>query len=138
MSCSRRLLVSAIVALAAMASLGACGGRAISTGDVTVLVSERTGAGMDALRGGRLEVVDGCLGASGSVIVWPHGTEVVEEDPLRVAVPGHGTVGLGDEVQVAGGYVLEHSSDEMEPGPYEVAGLTVPADCAEHDIFVAH
>jgi hypothetical protein len=41
-------------------------------------------------------------------------------------------------VQVAGGYLLEHSSDEMEPGPYEVAGLTVRADCAEHDIFVAH
>jgi hypothetical protein len=35
--------------------------------------------------------------------------------------------------------VLEHSADEIEPGPYEVAGVmvTVPTDCAEHDIFLA-
>lgn len=110
----------------------------LSVGDVTVLVSEPLEAGMDALGGGRVEVVGGCLGADGSVIVWPPGTEVIEDDPLRVDVPGSGTIGLGDDVELGGGYVLEHSSDEVEPGPYEVAGITVPAECAEHDVFLAH
>ena len=119
-------------------SLSACGGRAISAGDVTVLVSERADAGMDALGGGNLEVVGGCLGAGGSVIVWPHGTEVVQDDPLTIEIPDYGTFGLGEEVQVAGGYVLEHSSDNVEPGDYQVAGVTVPAECAKHDIFLAH
>jgi len=93
---------------------------------------------MDALGGGRMEVVGGCLGAHGSVIVWPHGTEVVKEEPLTIDIPNYGTFALGDEVQVGGGYVLEHSSSDVEPGPYEVGGVTVPAECAEHDIFLAH
>ena len=132
-----RLVASA----AAVPLLTACGGEVsgqISAGDVTVLVSEDIGEGMDALGGGRLEVVGGCLGASGSVIVWPHGTEVVEEDPLTIDVPDYGTFRLGDDVQVGGGYVLEHSSEDVKPGPYDVAGVTVPAECAEHDIFLAH
>jgi hypothetical protein len=81
---SWRRVAWSLVASGAAVSLAACGGRAIPAGDVTVLVSERMGAGMDALGGGRLEVVGGCLGASGSVIVWPHGTEVVDEEPLRI------------------------------------------------------
>jgi hypothetical protein len=132
----RRRAAQPFVASVAV-SLAACGGGAIVAGDVTVLISERPEAGMDALGGGRIEVVGGCLGAGGSVIVWPHGTDVVEEDPLRIEVPGYGTFGLGDQVQVAGGYVLEHSSDELTPGPFEVGGVTVPAQCAEHDIFLA-
>ncbi|MCF6509108.1 hypothetical protein E9549_17115 [Blastococcus sp. MG754426] len=104
---------------------------------MTVLVSEQTGSGMDALGGGRLEVVGGCLGAGGSVIVWPHGTEVVDEDPITVDVPGYGTYDLGDEVEVAGGFVLEHSSQDEPPGSFDVAGVTVPAGCAEHDVFLA-
>jgi hypothetical protein len=117
--------------------LGGCAGQVISAGDVTVLVSEFPSGGMDAQGGGRLEVLGGCLGASGSVIVWPHGTKVVGDDPLTIEVPDNGTFGLGDEVQLGGGWVLEHSSDNVEPGPYEVGGVTVPAECAEHDIFLA-
>lgn len=103
-----------------------------------MLVSERAGSGMDALGGGHLEVVGGCLGASGYVIVWPHGTEVVKDEHLTIEVPDYGTFAVGDNAQVAGGFVLEHSSDEVEPGSYQVAGVSVPATCAEHDIFVAH
>ena len=116
----------------------ACGGEVITAGDVSVLVSERTSSGMDALGGGRLEVVGKCLGASGSVIVWPHGTDVVKQDPLAIDIPDYGTFMLGDEVQVGGGFVLEHSSNDVEPGPFEVAGVSVPAECAKHDIFLAH
>ena len=119
--------------------LTACGGQVISAGDVTVLVSERPNGGMDALGGGVLEVVGGCLGASGSVIVWPHGTDVVQDDPLTIDIPDYGTFALGDEVQVGGGYVLDHSetSDDVEPGDYLVGGVNVPAECAKHDIFLA-
>ena len=123
--------------VAVAATLSGCGGQVISAGDVTVLVSERTGSGMSALGGGRLEVVGGCLGASGSIIVWPPGTEVVDEEPLTIKIPDKGTYALGDEVRVPGGYVLEHSSGAVEPGPYKAGGVTVPAKCAEHDIFVA-
>ena len=70
--------------------LSGCGGQVISAGDVTVLVSERGSGGMDALGGGVLEVVGGCLGASGSVIVWPHGTDVVQDDPLTIDIPDYG------------------------------------------------
>jgi hypothetical protein len=130
-----RLLALTVAAL----PLGACGrgGQEISAGDVTVFVSEDLGSGMDALGGGRLEIVGGCLGAGGSVVVWPHGTDVVDEDPVTIEIPGYGTFGLGDEVRLGGGYVLEHSSNDVEPGPYDVAGVTVPAACAEHDIFLA-
>jgi hypothetical protein len=93
---------------------------------------------MDALGGGRLEVVGGCLGANDYVIVWPHGTEVVEENPLTIRIPDNGDFALGDKVEVAGGFVLEHSSETVAPGPYEVADVEVPAECAAHDIFLAH
>jgi hypothetical protein len=127
-----------LIAVGGLVPLSGCGGQVISAGDVTVLVSERAGAGMDALGGGTLGVVGGCLGASGSVIVWPHGTEVVQDDPLTIDIPDYGTFALGDKVQVAGGYVLEHSSDNVEPGDHPIGGVTVPAECAKHDIFLAH
>jgi hypothetical protein len=62
----------------------------------------------------------------------------VEDDPMTLDIPDYGRFVLGDEVEVAGGYVLEHSSDNVEPGEYPVGGVTVPAECATHDIFVAH
>jgi hypothetical protein len=134
----RRRTVRPLIALA-VPLLAACGGgEMISAGEVTVLVSEQTGSGEQALGGGQLEVVGGCLGASGSVIVWPHGTEVVDEDPLLIYVPRHGTYGLGDGIRVGGGVVLAHSSRDVEPGTYDVAGAIVPPLCAEHDIFLAH
>lgn len=92
MNLTPRRTVRALVASSAVPLLAACGGgEAVSAGDAIVLVSERTGSGMEALGGGRLEVVGGCLGACGYVIVWPHGTEVVDDEPLTIDVPGHGT-----------------------------------------------
>jgi hypothetical protein len=102
-----RKLPSCVGSAVLLLLVTACGGAVITAGDVSVLVSERTSSGMDALGGGRLEIVDECLGASGSVIVWPHGTDVVKQDPLTIDIPGYGTFTLGDEVQVGGGFVLE-------------------------------
>jgi hypothetical protein len=137
----RMTLRAAVVPVAVVAVgglLSGCGGKAIRVGDTTVLVSEFPRSGMDALGGGRLEVVGGCLGASGTVIVWPYRTRVVSEDPLTISIPDRGTFALGDDVEIGGGYVLEHTSTAVEPGPYEVGGVTVPAECAENDIFLAH
>lgn len=119
-------------------SLAGCGGKVITAGDTTILISEFAENGMDAMGGGRLEVVGGCLGASGAVIVWPYGTEVVSEDPLTISLPGKGTFALGDDVQVAGGFLPERTSSSAEPNPYVVGGVTVPPACAEHELFLAH
>lgn len=128
-----RLVAGPIICL----GLTGCTGKVIVAGEVSVLVSERATSGMDALGGGQLEVVGGCLGADGTVIVWPHGTTVVNEDPLTIDIPDNGAFTLGDQVQVGGGYVLEHSSGERAADPFEVAGVTVPSACAEHDVFLA-
>jgi len=128
------VVVSSVLLMAA-----GCGGRVVTAGDVTVLVSARTGAGMDALGAGPLSVVGGCLGLGDFVVVWPAGTDVVAEEPLLVEVPAVGRVGLGDRVEVAGGFVVEHSDrdERHEPGPTEVGGVTVPSACARHDVFLA-
>jgi hypothetical protein len=117
--------------------LAGCAGKVIVTGDVSVLVSERPSGGMDALASGRLEVVGGCLGADGWVIVWPYGTKVVDEHPLTIEIPDTGTFTLDDQVQVSGGFVLEHTSGEQPVGSFEAGGVTVPRSCAEHDVFLA-
>ena len=114
--------------------LGACGGEAqpLTAGDVTVLVAAPPGAAMDALGGGTVEVVDGCLGADGAVIIWPHGTRVVSDDPVAVDVPDVGEVGLGDTVELSGGFVFEPES----PGETYASEL-VPDECADRPVFLA-
>lgn len=111
----------ALAGVVVAAVLAGCSGQSLDTNGVKVLVGERASGGMDAQGGGRLEVVDGCLGARATVIVWPFGTRIVDDDPITVG----------------GGYVLEHSSTARESGPFEVAGVTFPAGCAEHDVFLA-
>ena len=84
------LLATALLA----GSLSGCGGAEVAVvDDVTVLIGARSGSGMDALLPGRLAVVDGCLGldyedgAVSYVVIWPHGTEVVRDSPLTIALP---------------------------------------------------
>lgn len=133
-----RRITSSAGGLLAVLLLTACSGKVLTTDGAVVLVSERPSAGMDALGGGRLEVIDGCLGAGGAVIVWPFRTTIVDHDPLTIEIPDDGVYALGDDVQVSGGYVLEQSSTARVAGPFEVSGVTVPAACAEHDVFLAH
>ena len=71
------------------------------------------------------------------MVVWPFGTKVVDTDPLTIEIPEKGTFALGQEVNVGGGFVLEHSSSARTSGPLEVSGVTVPTDCADHDVFLA-
>jgi hypothetical protein len=114
-----------------------CSGKVVEAGGTKVLVAGYQSGGSDALGGGSLEVVGGCLGADGDVYVFPHGTEVVDEDPLTIDIPGAGEVSLGEDFDVGGGWEVEHSSDDVEPGAIEVGGVTVPAECAEYDIFLS-
>ena len=128
-------MIGVAVALA-VASLSACGGaRAIDGGDATVLVAERTRGGMDALLEGTLAVVDGCLGITDgttyadTVVVWPHGTEVTNDDPKTIDLPGVGEIAVGEEVSVGGGV------DRSNTG--RVGGLTVPSYCDSDEIWLA-
>jgi hypothetical protein len=126
-----------VVLLWAAAGCGGSDGEVIRSGGVTVLVSERTDRGMLALLPGSVEVVDGCLGVGGHVVIWPHGTVLVEDDTPTVDVPGLGRLTEGDEVEIGGGFILEHTSQDHE-GPFgTTSGVTVPAPCAENDVFLA-
>lgn len=118
-------MTPSLAALALLAPLSACGGgEVVEAGDVTVLVGEDTGAGMDALLSGELTVIDGCLGVRQYVVIWPHGTDVTDDDPLTIEVPDLGTFTLGDTVELGGGEVSTNSDTS------ELDGVTVPEDCA--------
>jgi hypothetical protein len=128
------------VALVALA-LAACGGGAetLEAADGTqVFVGRSESSGADALLEGPLAVLDGCLGAGEQVVVWPNGTKVVDDDPLTVTVPGNrGELRVGDQVRVGGGVAVEPSSSGSASDPLEVAGVTVPATCAGHGVWMA-
>jgi hypothetical protein len=126
-----------VLALVVLFGMRGCSGTVIDAGGIKVLVAGYQSGGSDALGGGSLDVVGGCLGADGDVYVFPQGTEVVAEKPLTIDIPGVGEVSLGEEFGVGGGYAFEHSSDHVEPGPIEIGGVTVPAECAEYDIFLS-
>jgi len=95
-----------------------------------VLVSGPRDGGEDALLPGRLEVVDGCLGVSGQVVVWPHGTEVAPAGEEALVLPSGELVPLGGEVELGGG---SFAWDEL-PG----AAPTVPEQCrAAGEVWLA-
>jgi hypothetical protein len=124
-----------MAAVLAGVMLAGCGG-AVETPQATVLVAAPAPSGMDALGGGTLEVIDGCLGTDGVVVVWPFRTRVVREQPLTIEVPGAGVVALGEQVTLGGGFVQE-GDGERPPQPLTVGGVTVPAGCAGSDVFLA-
>jgi hypothetical protein len=130
----RTLLVPTLLAGTLLAG---CGG-AVETSEATVLVAAPATSGMDARGGGTLEVVDGCLGTDGAVVVWPFRTRVVREQPLAIEVPGAGVVALGERVTLGGGFVQETGSGDPARQPLVVGGVTVPAPCARGDVFLAN
>jgi hypothetical protein len=105
--------------------------------ETLVLVSEDDAGGMDALGGGTLADVGGCLGwapragdDTGMVVIWPHGTTVKTPDPLRVTVDGT-TYAIGDSIRISGG----------EAGPLKPSNPfydKVPDGCRTANVFVAN
>ncbi|MFN8196257.1 MAG: hypothetical protein U0R80_18480 [Nocardioidaceae bacterium] len=115
------------VCLASVLLLTACGhGEVVDSGGFQVLVghddgSDRAGIGFF----GDVTVVGTCLGVEDTVVIWPPGTEVANDDPLTVDVPGLGEVGVGDRIQ--GGAV---ERDPEEPPD----GLEIPEGCTGHGL----
>ena len=105
-------------------------------GETLVLVGKKMSGDLDARASGKLADVGGCLGlapaageSKGTVVVWPHGTNIETPDPLRVRIDG--TVhDLGDTVRIGGGY-----TDGLAPDSsfYD----QVPAACRTAKVFVA-
>lgn len=126
----------AVGVVAVTAFLAGCGGgepKELQVGEIRILVGGRTSSGNDAMLSGALADVSGCLGVDDVAVVWPHGTEVVSEDPLAVDVPGWGRVELGDPVELGGGMIAEGPQTE----PVTHRDLVVPEACTEHGVFNA-
>lgn len=110
-------------ALLLIATLPGCGGgqSAITRGGVTILVHDGAllpRGGNDALITGALTQRNGCVGlasddALGGVVpvIWPSGTELVEDAPLSLRLPSGAPVVEGQHVQGAGGYAAPGSTD---------------------------
>lgn len=122
---------------ACLTLVAGCGGGEPRHDDPRVLVGEKMKYGMTALGGGKVEFVGGCLGMGGDVVVWPHGTRVMDRDPLTLEVPGNGRVQIGQNVRLGGGFVVEHDEPGEVPDPLVVGSVTVPKSCAKHNVFLA-
>lgn len=98
-------------------------------------MSDPTTASMAALGGGRIEVVGGCLGTAGYVIIWPPGTTVVARDPLTIRVPNQGEYAVGDDIKLGGGFVKDPV--DSATAPVKVGSVEIPASCLVHGVFLA-
>ena len=109
----------------------------VKSDGVTVLVGAKADNAADALLSGLLANVGGCLGVDDTVVVWPHGTKVVSQKPLVLQIPHVGRVALGEEVNIGGGVFLDQHPVPSDVGELDVAGVTVPAACTTHNVWVA-
>lgn len=98
-----------------------------------VLVAPPSDASMTALLAGELKHVGGCLGVGETVVIWPHGTSVESTEPVVISIPGDGNARLGHTVEIGGGEIRGPG----ESAPAEVAGMTLPASCAGHAVWLA-
>lgn len=129
------VLAAALVAIVVVRSNGE---KVVNAGgDTLVLVDRASGEGMQATGAGTLADVGGCLGwaprrgeTAGTVVIWPHGTNVETPEPLRIRVAGK-VYGIGDTVRIAGG----------EIGPLTPSNHfydKVPKACRSANVFVAN
>lgn len=110
-------------------ALASCGAEAkILEGDgVQVLVGADDGSNMAGVGlGGTVSVVGDCLGMEERVVIWPPGTEIKQDAPLIIDVPGMGDVKVGDHIE-GGGKSYE---------PSQVPdGVELPDGCLSERVF---
>ena len=124
------------VAIGALAAVTSCasGAQVIELDDeVHLLVAPKADSGDAALLEGELTVLGGCVGVADMVVIWPHGTKSLDGQDLRIEVPDLGTFALGDPVSIGGGVAVEPPAH----AEVEVSGVTVPAPCAEHIVWMS-
>ena len=89
-------------------------------GGLHVVVGERAEAVAMSAVEAKITKVGRCIGLGGQLTIWPHGTEVVSGDRIRV---GRSTYGIGDRFLGAGSTVEKGREREA------TAGVDVPAGC---------
>ena len=92
-----------------------------------VMVGERTGSGMTAGFHSKVTKVGRCIGLDGSLTIWPHGTDVLPGDRIRVG--GH-AYALGDTYDGGGGVLEQNSHD------FETSDADAPAGCPVTDALI--
>lgn len=112
------------------------GGSVLTAGTTSVFVGAPADNGADALLSGPLAVVSGCLGVGDHVVVWPHGTVLVASRPVTIRIPHFGTFAVGDQVAIGGASSPETAAGHPPGTAFDAAGVTVPASCARHDVWV--
>jgi hypothetical protein len=113
-----------VVLVAAVGSYRISGRASVKTtdGGLKVMVGARTGAAMQAGIHSKVTKVGKCIGLAGDLTIWPHGTEVLSGNRIRV---GEESYGLGDTFDGGGG-VLEQNSHDFDPSSVDAhAGCPV-------------
>lgn len=68
--------------------------------------------------GGSVTLAGDCLGINQMAVIWPHGTTVVDTDPLTITVPGVGSLSVGDHVSGGGAdFSFDHLPDGIDEVP---------------------
>ena len=131
-----QIVKSGAIALVVCAFFAGCAsGERIEAGGHIVLIAEPADSGDDALLAGNLSDVGGCLGIESYAVVWPHGTQVTDEDPLSLTVPGQPPVAIGEYVEVGGGVLFE--ANERKAEDYSIAGVSIPAPCVAAGVWMS-
>jgi len=108
---------------------GADDGTVIHSGDVVVLVgAEGDGNNMAGVGfSGKVSMVGSCLGISDTTVFWPHGTKVVDENPLTIEVPGLGRVTVGNQLTGGADVYVDHLPKGIDAIPSECPTTEVAA-----------
>jgi hypothetical protein len=96
-------------------------------GGLKVMVGQRSDAGMRAGLRTKITKVGQCIGLGGDLTIWPHGTEVLPGNQIRV---GETAYGLGDTYQGGGG-VWEQNSGDFDPSEVDA-----PTGCPVTDALI--
>jgi len=96
-------------------------------GDLEVMVGERGRAAMDAALRATVTKVSRCIGLGRDLTVWPHGTEVLSGNRIRV---GGMAYRLGDVYEGGGGILQQDSGD------FDLSAVHAPPGCPVTDALI--